>query len=213
MKNKTKQIVVDLIIQFPNLESIKSNLIKAIDMIINCYESGNKILVCGNGGSAADSLHIVGELMKSFVLNRNLDERDKKKFYANCSDADYITTNLEKALPAISLVNEIAFSSAFSNDKTSDLVFAQQIYGLGNKGDILLALSTSGNSTNIKYACEVAKSLGLYSIGLTGISGGVLANIVDILINAPELETYKIQELHLPIYHTICMAVESEIFS
>ena len=213
MKEKTKQIVVDLILRYPNLKFIESNLIKAIDMIINCYESGCKILVCGNGGSAADSLHIVGELMKSFVLHRKLDESEKKKFYSNCSDADYITSNLEKALPAISLVNEIAFTSAFSNDKNSDMIFAQQVYGLGHRGDVLIAISTSGNSANIKYACEVAKTIGMYSIGLTGISGGVLSSIVDVLINTPETETYKIQELHLPIYHTICLAVESDFFS
>lgn len=170
-------------------------------------------MTCGNGGSAADALHIVGELMKGFVLPREVDadfiRRAEEIFPA---DVGYFKANLQGALPAISLVGETALNTAFANDKAADLIFAQQVYGLGRRGDVLLAISTSGNSENIVYAVEVAKILGVTTIALTGRRGGKLKHISDVAICAPADSAHTIQELHLPIYHAICLAAENEFF-
>lgn len=210
-KNK-HDIIGDLVVRYPMLERNNTMILQAIDCIVRCYKSGNKILVCGNGGSASDALHIVGELMKSFILPRKLDREIEEKIRSKSKNAEYIIKNTQMAIPAISLVNEISLLTAFANDAAPDLNFAQQVIGYGKPGDILIAISTSGNSNNVVYAAEVANALGLSVISLTGKSGGQLKDISDILINVPESETFKIQELHLPIYHAICMAIENEIF-
>ncbi len=161
-------------------------------------------------------MHIVGELMKGFILSRRIEDFDAdfvtraEKIFPN--DADYFKANLQCALPAISLVGETALTTAFANDQAANLSFAQQLFGIGRRGDILLAISTSGNSANVIYAAEVAKIIGVKVIALTGKSGGKLKNIADITICAPASETYKIQEFHLPIYHAICIAAENEFF-
>ena len=174
------------------------------------------MIVCGNGGSAADAMHIVGELMKGFLLPRKID--DFEKDFVNRAeelfpgDVNYFKANLQCALPAISLVGETALNSAFSNDNAPNLSFAQQVFGIGKRGDILIAISTSGKSENVIYAVEVAKVLGITSIALTGKHGGRLKHLSDFSICAPAVSAYAVQEFHLPIYHMICMAAENEFF-
>lgn len=212
MKESTQQIINNLIKRYPQL--VLCQIKEAVEEIITCYSHNNKLLVCGNGGSAADSLHIVGELMKGFLLPRRLDKNKQEEIRTLFPGiAQYLIDNLQKTLPAISLVGETALITAYVNDKTSDLIFAQQILGLGNSGDILIAISTSGNSKNIIYAAQMAKVQGMKVISLTGNKGGKLKEISDILINVPSEETYIIQEYHLPLYHAICAAVENEMFS
>lgn len=202
-----------LIERYEALAPLEEPLKAAARAIIDAYHAGGKLLVCGNGGSAADAEHITGELMKGFLLPRRLSEEAKKRFFDTCpEDAEYLTENLQEALPAISLVNQIALGTAFANDQAADLVFAQQVYGLGKKGDILLAISTSGNSQNVLYAAQAARASRLPVIALTGKGGGRLRALADILLAVPERETYRIQELHLPIYHALCIAAEQEFF-
>lgn len=213
MKKSTEILIEEFCVRYSNLKDLKETLKITVEELKKAYNNKNKILVCGNGGSAADSLHIVGELMKSFVLPRKLkDEYQAKIRECFPEDADYLINNLQEAIPAISLLNESALTTAYCNDNTSDLVFAQQVYGHGNFADILIAISTSGNSKNIINAVKVAKIKGMLVISLTGKDGGVLKNLSDININVPEKETYKIQEYHLPIYHNICLAIENELF-
>lgn len=212
MKTSTQSLILDLIERYPTLNTIKLSLEKSVQSLIDLYQRGGKLLVCGNGGSASDALHIVGELMKDFVLPRHLTDAEKNAIMNAGTHGEYIIENLQRAFPAIALVGSAALESAYANDRAPDLAFAQQVFGLGNRGDILLGISTSGNSKNVIYAMEVAKSKGITTIALTGESGGKLKDICDILIPVPENETYKVQELHLPIYHMLCLAVENEFF-
>jgi D-sedoheptulose 7-phosphate isomerase len=203
-----------LVERYPALEGMRQNLISAIELIANCCANGGKLLVCGNGGSAADSLHIVGELMKSFVLKRELEPELQEKLRGQLGDgAEYYIQNLQGALPAISLVNEVSLMTAYGNDNTADLVFAQQVLGYGKCGDVLLAISTSGNSANVVHAAKVAKALGLKVVSMTGENGGELKGLSDVLLAAPSTVTYQIQEYHLPIYHALCLALEAEFFN
>lgn len=212
MKETSMKQIEILVERYPQLDVIKQDLINAVEKIIEAYKNGNKIMVCGNGGSAADSLHIVGELMKAFVLPRKLTAEMQEKIEKVSSKPEYLQKNLQMALPAISLVNEVSLLTAYANDMAPDLNFAQQVLGQGKRGDILIAISTSGNSENVIYAVEVAKAMNITSISLTGKSGGKLKNLSDITMAVPETETYKIQELHLPVYHAICLAIEAEFF-
>jgi phosphoheptose isomerase len=179
----------------------------------DCYYNNKKILLCGNGGSAADCEHIVGELMKGFLLKRRVDlafiESLKK---VAPDDVDFLSNNLQGALPAISLVSHSALMTAFANDVAPDLVFAQQVYGYGNAGDILVGISTSGNSKNVLHALKVAKAKGLRTIGLTGRTGGAMNEFCDVTIKVPWDDTPSIQERHLPIYHSLCIMLEEEFF-
>lgn len=198
------------------MEICRADLNLTVEKICECFKRGNKILICGNGGSAADSLHIVGELMKGFILPRKIEDFNKnfvevaEKIFPD--DVDYFKKNLQCALPAISLVSETALNTAVANDNAADLIFAQQVLGLGKRGDILLAISTSGNSQNVLYAAKVAKVLELEIISLTGRSGGKLKNISDVTICAPADSAHTVQEFHLPIYHAVCIAAENEFF-
>ncbi|MCI8514226.1 MAG: SIS domain-containing protein [Lachnospiraceae bacterium] len=213
MKNTSEAILNRLIERYPLLENCKFEIFRAAQELITCYQRDGKLLVCGNGGSAADSEHIVGELMKEFALPRKLSEKTKKEFYRMFGDeAEYLCSNLQYALPAISLVSETALATAYSNDNASDLYFAQQVWGHGKSGDIFLGITTSGNSKNVIYATKVAQFKHMVTIALTGRSGGKIKEIVDIAIVVPEEETYRIQEYHLPIYHALCAAVENEFF-
>ncbi len=212
MKPAGAKILDELVERYPALVPNRQQIADACDIIVKAYRSGNKLLCCGNGGSASDALHIVGELMKKFVHPRPLPE----EFVANLKgseDGDYICEHLQGALPAVALVGSAAIESAFANDCAPDLSFAQQVLGLGAKGDVLLGISTSGNSKNVIYAMEVAKARGLHVIALTGMGGGKMALHTDVLIDVLETQTFKVQELHLPVYHAICMVVEEEIFS
>lgn len=213
MKQSTEAKVETLLNRYPKLRNCEQEILAAIEQMIIAYKNGGRLLVCGNGGSAADSMHIVGELMKGFVLTRTLPEALQEALYNVAPDcAQYLIENLQCALPAVSLVSEAALSTAYANDKAPNLVFAQQVLGQGKKGDVLLVISTSGNSANVLYAAQVAKALGISVIGLTGAGGGKMKKWSDTLIAVPETETFMIQELHLPIYHGICLALEEEFF-
>ena len=203
----------ELLMRYPELKECKEEIEKAASTLIDCYENGGKLLICGNGGSCADGDHIVGELMKGFLKVRPLSEDKKAEMKANCPLIDDTTlSRLQGGLPAIALPSIAGLNSAFCNDVDPELIYAQSLMSLGNKGDILLALSTSGNSKNVYAATKIAKGLGLTVIGLSGKTGGKLKEISDICICAPETETFKIQELHLPIYHYICAKVEEHFF-
>lgn len=203
----------ELLKRYPCLESASEDILKAENALINGFKNGNKLLLCGNGGSCADCEHIVGELMKGFLSKRPLTESQKAEMKANCPEMDenYLSL-LQRAVPAISLPSFTALNTAFCNDVEPELIFAQSLMGLGAKGDMLMAISTSGNSKNVVAAALTAKALGLKTIGLTGKSGGKLKSICDICICVPETETFKVQELHLPVYHYLCAKVEEIVF-
>lgn len=202
-----------LIERYPALAVCREQIEQAFLLMKKCFQQGGKLLICGNGGSAADSQHIVGELMKGFVLPRRLDQTWRMRFDGVCPEAsEYLMKNLQGALPAISLVSENALSTAYANDQASDLAFAQQVLGLGRKGDILLGISTSGNSANVLYAADVARALDMEVIGLTGERGGKLKALCNACVCVPSRCTYQIQEYHLPIYHALCLALEQVFF-
>lgn len=215
MKSSTKQAIATLLDRYPVLSVCETDLTAAVETLLATYQSGGKLLTCGNGGSAADAEHIVGELMKGFLLPRKLGADMQEKFEKACpASADYFMKNLQGTLPAISMVNQVALGTAFANDQAPDLVFAQQVLGMGNPEDTLLAISTSGNSTNVLYALDMARAKGLRTIALTGASGGKIEaeHRAAVTIRVPENETCKIQELHLPVYHMLCIAAEQEFF-
>ena len=213
MKNTTLNMIDDLVKRYPALDVCRSSIQEAVEAICASYSKGGKVIACGNGGSASDAEHIVGEFMKGFILKRPIDDELYGKMKEVCpNEADYLRDNLQGALPAISLMNAVALNSAFANDQAPDLAMAQQVLGLGTKEDILIGISTSGNSTNVIYAVQMAKVKGIKTIGLLGGRECKLKGLCDIAICAPEMETYKIQELHLPVYHALCMAVENEFF-
>lgn len=213
LRENTKRELEIVVERYPQLVVLKRALETAVETIVSAARAGNKLLICGNGGSAADSLHITGELMKSFTLERKISMDIQQKLKAGFpDDADYYIDNLQGAIPTISLVNEVGLMTAYSNDKCADLVFAQQVLGHGKGGDVLIAISTSGNSSNVLHAARIAKALGLSIISLTGESGGKMKELSDVLLNVPATITYQIQELHLPIYHALCLAVEVEMF-
>jgi len=211
MKSSTKGISEDLLIRYPNLDEIKDNIQHAFELIKSTYLEGGKLLVCGNGGSAADADHIVGELMKGFKKKRPLpagllESLIKEGMEQSCAGS------LQMSLPAINLSAHSALLTASINDLHSEIIYAQQVIGYGRLGDTLLGISTSGNSKNVVAAMRVAKAIGLKTIGMTGGGGGMLCGVSDALIIVPESETDKIQELHLPIYHALCAMIEEEFF-
>jgi len=215
VKESTRNKVNELIDRYPVLADCKASLEAAVVTICESYRSGHKLIACGNGGSASDAEHIVGELMKGFLLPRKLDSDMEAKMRAVCPDeADYFMENLQGALPALSMVNQVALNTAFANDQAPDLAFAQQLLGMGDAGDVLVAISTSGNSTNVIYALQMAKVKGVKTIALTGKSGGKIKSrqLADVCICVPDDETFRIQELHLPVYHMLCIAAENEFF-
>ncbi len=191
--------------RYPALESVRGQVSEAFEILRTSYENGGKLLVCGNGGSASDSEHIVGELMKGFYRQRPLPDAEKEAI-------GEISTFLQGALPAIALTGHPALSTAFLNDVKADMTFAQQVYGYGKAGDVLIALSTSGNSANVLHAATVAKARNLAVIGLTGRDGGRLREICDVCITVPAWATADIQEYHLPVYHTLCAMLEEYFF-
>lgn len=207
MKTKSLKYLQILVTRYPQLEQTFDDLVSAVEILIDCFKNGNKLLICGNGGSASDAEHIVGELMKGFILPRRIDN-----VLANKINDDTLSKSLQYGLPTISLISQTSLSTAFINDELPSAVFAQQVLGYGKVGDTLLCISTSGNSLNCVYAAKVAKAIGLNLISLTGINESKLSALSDVTIKAPETETFKIQELHLPIYHAICLALENEFY-
>lgn len=207
------------------LAAIKFDIVKAFEILRNCYKAGNKVMICGNGGSAADASHITGELMKGFKKKRPIDEKLEKElkseienFYDKNSDFsanakfDEMKDSLEQGLPTIDLTSLVGLNTAYANDKNADYVFANGVLGFGKHGDVLIAISTSGNSKNVVNAALVAKAKGVKVIALSGRGGGVLKDIADVNVIVPLDETYLIQEEHISIYHALCLDIEEEFF-
>lgn len=205
---------IDLLIErYPVLKSIKDSIIDAYLLMEQSYLNGGKLLIAGNGGSASDSEHIAGELMKSFKMERRIPDDFKEKLIAIDSvRGEQLAKNLQQPLLAIPLVSLEALSTAYINDVDGYGVYAQQMLGFGKPGDVFLAISTSGNSKNVMNATVVARAMGVKIIGLTGAKGGELASVADVSVKAPSEETYMIQELHLPIYHCWCLMLEERFF-
>lgn len=213
MDNRLEVHLNNLIDRYPKLIVCRGDIIKAYELLDSAYSSGRKLLVSGNGGSASDSEHIVGELMKEFRLKRKVyaDQAEAMKAI-NPEMGTTLAENLQGALPAICLTGHSSLTTAFMNDANADLVFAQQVNGYGKPNDVYLGISTSGNSKNVIYASITAKAKGLKVIGLTGAHNSKLSELADCCIKVPEIETYKIQELHLPVYHCLCLMLEDKFF-
>lgn len=213
MDRRVESCLNELIERYPRLLECKESIYEAYEILKNSYINGGKLLVAGNGGSASDSQHIVGELMKSFKIRRPLKKDIAEKILAiDMERGSMIVESLESPLPAISLVAHSSLITAYLNDVGARGIFAQQVLGYGNHKDVFLSITTSGNSENIVDAAIVAKSKGLPVISLTGISGGIITKYSDVSIKVPENETFKIQELHLPIYHCLCLMLELYFF-
>lgn len=205
---------IDLLIsRYPILESARQDIYKAYIILEKCYENKGKLLVAGNGGSAADAEHIVGELMKGFKLPRKLDDNMQNKLISQDKElGQVLADNLQGTLPAIALDGHPALTTAYMNDCEPLLCFAQQVNGYGNKDDVFMGISTSGNSKNILYAAITAKAKDMKVIGMTGEKESKLSDIADVCIKVPQAETYMVQELHLPIYHCLCLMLEDRFF-
>ena len=203
----------ELIKRYPILERVREDIEAVYGILERCYENGGKLLSAGNGGSAADAEHIVGELMKGFVKRRPVTEEMKEALEkADPVRGKELSEKLQGGLPAIALVDHAALSTAFANDVDGMLSYAQQVNGYGKPGDVFLGISTSGNAENVMYAAVTAKAKGMQVVGLTGKDGGKLAGIADAAVIVPEMETYKIQELHLPVYHALCLMLEHRFY-
>jgi phosphoheptose isomerase len=203
----------ELIGRYPRLLQVKDEIGKAAESLILCYQQGGKVLICGNGGSSSDSDHIVGELMKGFEQKRPIGESLKNRLTDLAGErGKFLSEKLQQGLPAISLAAHHALITAVANDTDASLVFAQQVVGYGKSGDILIGISSSGNSQNVIDAMITAKATGMVVIALTGESGGKMKSYCDILINVPGSRTAFVQELHLPVYHALCQMVENSFF-
>ena len=203
----------ELLERYPELKACVNEIEAARELLIQTYENNGKVLCCGNGGSCSDSEHIVGELMKGFISLRPVGNEFMSKLEdLGFEDAEYITKNLQGSLPAIALGSQSGVLSAFANDVAADMVYGQMVFGYGQPNDVLIGLSTSGNSKNVVYAAKVAKAKGVKTIALTGARDSKLSVICDVTIKVPETETFKVQELHLPVYHYLCASVEKHFF-
>ena len=203
----------ELINTYPALQPLEEKLQRSYELLVDCYDKGGTVLCCGNGGSAADSEHIVGELMKSFLLPRPLRGEIAERFQA-ANHGQKLAKALQDPLPAISLVSHSALLSAYANDVDPDMVYAQQVLGYGkNQPILLIAMSTSGNSRNVVLAAQVASILGMPTIAITGASGGALVTESTLCLQLPAIETFQVQELTLPVYHALCAMVEAHYFS
>ena len=213
MEERIKVHLDELITRYPSLLSCRDDIEAAYKIMEESYCGDHKLLIAGNGGSAADSEHIAGELMKRFKITRPCPPEFAKKLKSiDPERGENLARNLERGLMAIPLVAHEALTTAYINDVDGLGVFAQQLYGFGREGDVFLGISTSGNSKNVMSATVVARALGIKVIGLTGAIGGELAKVADVVIKVPETETYKIQELHLPVYHCLCLMLEDRFF-
>lgn len=213
MKQGASVIFDGLLARVPELEGCADDILAVYDLLERCYGRGGKLLVCGSGGSAADSGHIAGELMKGFLLKRPISFRDAaalRDMYPG--QGERLADGLQRALPAIALPDQTSILTAFSNDVAADMAFAQMAYGYGRLGDVLLGISTSGNSAGVCNAVMASKAMGLGAAGLTGRGGGKLAELCDAAFRAPADETYRIQEYHLCVYHALCAMLECEFF-
>ncbi len=201
--------------RYPALAVCRDDIEAAKDALIRCFAGGGKLLVCGNGGSCADSEHIVGELMKGFLSRRPVGAELTERLIRTGTEpeeAERIVSRMQGALPALSLPSQTALLTAFTNDVGAETAYAQMVYGYGRPGDVLLCLSTSGNSPNIAAAARVAKAMGLVTLAMTGEAESTLSRLCDIAVRVPERETYRVQELHLPVYHYLCSEAERHFF-
>ena len=213
LATKIQKHIDTLMERYPQLEVCKRDIVKAYEILEECYSHDHKLLIAGNGGSAADSEHIAGELMKRFETPRPCPPEFAEKLkLIDAVRGESLAKNLERGLMAIPLVAHEALTTAYINDVDGLGVFAQQLYGFGRSGDVFLGISTSGNSKNVISATVVARALGIKIIGLTGANGGELSSVADVAIKVPETKTYKVQELHLPVYHSLCLMLEERFF-
>jgi len=207
------ETIKELTARYPGLSGCAAAVENAADLIIDCYKNGHVLYTCGNGGSAADSDHIVGELMKGFLKKRPVDADFRAKLAeAYPGQADFLADNLQCGLPAVSLHSQSALLTAFANDVDASMMYAQSIYALGRPDDVLIAISTSGNSKNVVNAAKIAKMIGVKVIALTGAKPCALDALADCIIHVGDTETYRVQELHLPVYHWLCARVEEEFY-
>ena len=204
----------ELFERYPELLACEADIDRALALMIETYENGGKILVCGNGGSCSDAQHIVGELMKGFLLKRPMSAAQKKVFEdaLGAEEAEAFASRLQRGLPAIALDGQSALMTAYLNDADPDYVYAQEVFGYGKKEDLLIGISTSGNSKNVVLAMKAAKALGIRGIALTGAKESKLSALATATVRVPSTETFKIQELHLPVYHYLCAAIEEKFF-
>ena len=212
MKEITKNFMNDFFARHPDLLPLQTEILQACDIVKTAFQNGNKLLLCGNGGSCADCDHIAGELLKGFLLRRPVSQDFKEKMAQYGEFGTEIGSKLQHGLPAISLCTHSAPISAFANDVDGDLVFAQQVFAYGNPGDILVGISTSGNAKNVSAAMMVGNAKGLHTMALAGRDGGRIGQLAEVAVVAPQQETYRIQEDHLAIYHLLCAMVEYELF-
>ena len=201
-----------LLTKYPDLDACRTEIAAARDLLVQTFEHGNKLLLCGNGGSAADCEHIAAELLKGFERPRALSADRRATLEAQGADGQKLAERLQQGLPAVSLCGHSTFSTAFANDVDADMVFAQLVTVLGDRGDVLLAVSTSGGARNVCLAARAARAVGLNVIGLSGMDGGPLAPLCDVCIIAPGHTTAEVQELHVPTYHYLCRALEAHFF-
>ena len=214
MNSETERALVRLLERYPVLEECKQDIVHSYDLLCDCFSRDGFLFTCGNGGSAADADHIVGEILKGFVLKRPLPDRDKEALKAfGEPEGTELADKLQMGLRAMSLMNQTAIFTAAGNDLGGDMGPAQQLNALGREGDLLLGISTSGNAKNVALACQVAKLRGMKIIGMTGAKGGRLATLADVCIRVPSCETFVVQELHLPVYHALCIMIEKTFFT
>jgi len=214
MNNVRHSEELDLLFSnYPVLKGCRESIMAAFQLLSNCYHQRGLIMVCGNGGSAADAEHIVGELMKGFKMKRPIQPEQRLLFQSMfIADGEFLAENLQQAIPAISLVSQTSISTAIINDVKAEMVFAQLVFGYGKQGDVLIGLSTTGNSPNVVNACKVAKALGIHTIAFTGQNESLLSKICNVTIQVPAQEVYRVQELHQPVYHTLCALLEIDAF-
>jgi D-sedoheptulose 7-phosphate isomerase len=207
------EVIEELTRRYPELQNLTGQITEAGNLLIDCFRNGGKVMICGNGGSSSDSDHIAGELMKSFESFRPVSSDIAKRLSDISPDrGNYLAQKLEEGLPAIDLSAHRGLITAICNDIDATLIFAQQLMGYGKENDILLAMSTSGNSRNVVDACITARALKMKVIGMTGMTGGKMKEFCDILINVPEKRTAYVQELHLPVFHAICLIIENHFY-
>lgn len=212
-ENRLQKHIELLVERYPSLAPIKDDIVAAYLLLAESYQNGGKLLIAGNGGSAADAEHMVGELMKSFKLRRKVENDFAQKLIAEDQElGKVLAENLQGALPAIALDGHLSLSTAYMNDCEPLLCFAQQVNGFGRPGDVFVGISTSGNSKNVLYAAVAARAKGMKVLGLTGANDSKLKELSDVCIQVPQTETYMVQELHLPIYHCLCLMLEDKFF-
>ena len=204
----------ELLNRYPSLAVCQDDISSALSLMLDTYRKGGKIMVCGNGGSCADAQHIVGELMKGFLLRRPMTEQQKKMFAEALGkeDAELFAARMQRGIPAMALDGATGFLTAYANDVDADYIYAQQVFACGQKNDLLIGISTSGNSKNVVNAMKAAKAMGIAGISLTGAKESKLSALSDVTIRVPETETFKVQELHLPVYHYLCAEMEAIVF-